>query len=140
MKSYIMIPSFDLPSIAELFRARKPSRLGTVGRAFFSQLIIAFGFLIFGLTHFAFANSQAARFVPRGRSQMARPVPDPVSVSGNLSWNDGVGKIQDISSGRAYVLENAEDWKSLWDSGVRKVALSGTSMCGAISVEDVSTP
>ena len=39
-------------------------RLGTAGRALSSQLIIVFGFLIFGLTHFSFASTlRAAGFV-----------------------------------------------------------------------------
>lgn len=106
---------------------------------FISQLIIAFGFLIFGLTHFAFASSGPRDSYRGADSQMIRSVP--ISVNGTLSWSDGVGKIQDMSSGRSYVLENADGLKALWESGVRKVALVGhLDVNGAISVEDVSTP
>lgn len=109
---------------------------------FFSQLIIAFGFLIFGLTHFAFANTSGPRDSFRAADeQMARSVPSPVSVSGNLLWNDGVGKIEDVNSGRVYTIGNAQGLKSLWDSGVRKVAVTGhVDVGGVLNVDEVSTP
>jgi hypothetical protein len=109
--------------------------------AFISQLVIAFGFLVFGLTHFAFASSGHDRsdFGRGTDDQMVHSVQ--VSASGALSWVDGVGKIQDRNSGRTYVLANAEGLESLYESGVHNVVLMGhLTASGALSVESVSTP
>ena len=116
---------------------------------FFCQLIIAFGFLAFGLMHMARAaashepgdNRGAYLQNMRSTASVSSDNGSNTSVQGALSWSNGVGKISDESSGKIYVLSNADGVKALWDSGVRYVAVQGHVSNGtSLSVVNVVTP
>ena len=104
---------------------------------FFGELVIAYGFLLFGLTHFAFATRDARESNRAPGMQMVRS--SVTVVKGTISWKDGVGRIADDYTGRSFALSNADGVKALWDSGVKEVALEGhITDTNTFSVEKVS--
>src|ERR1700757_4001301 len=75
---------------------------------FFGQLVVAFGFLIFGLAHFAFANRQfGSDYVSNAKYEQAKTA----SISGHMSWINGVGTLKDAASGMTYTLVNSDGLK-----------------------------
>jgi len=95
---------------------------------FFSQLIIAFGLLIFGLTHLAFASRQLGDYTYGARIVQQAPNAQTtrLQIQGNLSWKNGVARIQDGETGAVYRLSDSDEVKSLYDQGVRRITVSGT--------------
>ena len=91
---------------------------------FFGQLVIAFGLLIFGLTHFAFASRMPGEY-DFGTQQNQAVKSNHVEVKGALSWKDGVARIEDGQTGAVYVLSNSGEVKTIYDQGVRNVSVSG---------------
>jgi hypothetical protein len=113
---------------------------------FFSQLVVAFGFLLFGLSHLAFSyqgpyDSERPSYYSQQAAQ-----PSAISVKGAMNFSDDgsgqmVARIQDTSSGRVYILKGTQGLKALWDSGVRNVAINGhLEEGGGLVVDGVSTP
>ena len=110
---------------------------------FFGQIAIAFGLLIFGLTHFAFASKSGpsdgfeadhAIFVQQAQSSWTE-------AKGELSWKDGSAQIKDEQSGKMYKLANTTGLRQLYDSGVKNIAVSGSLSDGnTIHVESMSLP
>lgn len=104
---------------------------------FITHLVVAFGFLIFGLTHFAFASRQfgADSFTSNPKYEVT------ATVSGEMNWKDGVGTIKDTGTGQVYTLKDSDGLKTLWDSGVKNVSVRGrTTSNHMLTVENVSAP
>jgi hypothetical protein len=105
---------------------------------FFGQLIIAFGFLIFGLTHFAFGSREmgSEHMFSNQINSSSR-----AQVRGEIGWNNGVGTLRDHSSGRVYTLVHSDGVKALWEAGVRNVSVVGRmGNDNTFTVENISAP
>jgi hypothetical protein len=107
---------------------------------FIGQMAIAFGLLIFGFTHYAFASKDGSENIRPAFTQ-GIPVSSWIEAQGDIGWKDGAPQIKDAKSGKIYKLVNTTGLRQLYDSGVKSVAVAGNlKNDSTIEVESMSLP
>lgn len=95
--------------------------------AFLGQVALVFGFLIFGLAHFAYATPPST-LEPASYRKASSTIPSSspsFQVRGELNWDGEVATVREESTGRVFILSHSDQARTFWNQGVRKVTLEG---------------